>query len=133
MFFLWLYLVLGCRLILWNVNLVCNTYISFLSLWKKKIVFCFQFKFYWFIHWRHNQEYLYSLMSKLGILLRFTNVGVRNIDNRIKNYFEFLIFINAKVSNTILFCYVIFINARVESICSWIFISIRVRNIISIP
>jgi hypothetical protein len=40
-----------CGFLLWNANMICDTYLSFF--FNKKIcIFCFQFKFYWFIHQR---------------------------------------------------------------------------------
>jgi len=46
-------------------------------------MFCFQFKFYWFIHYSQNKKYLYALMSELEISLVFANIIVRNINNKI--------------------------------------------------
>jgi hypothetical protein len=44
-----------------------------------KIGFAFNSNFTYFMYWRQSQEYSYSLMPELRILLLFTNVRVRNI------------------------------------------------------
>jgi hypothetical protein len=83
---------LDCKLVLWNVNLVCNTYLSFLFFFSKnnKNIFCFQFKLYWFL------------------------ISAR-VRNTIYLFFDYVIFTNVKVGNI---CSRIFSGARVINIIS---------------